>query len=295
MSRPSDVLDYKHNIVEGIPTHLDEYAIALDAVRESQMSNRDKAYTPKEMADVIAALQYTTRHADAYYLPEDMQHSLEQASVNVPDDFVWHVELLPSDRGFLMCEKHYVVAPDDPTTQAADMRWFSWCTSEDYEWDTVFILYYASKAYPYMPLPCYMFKIANGEPIFQTPTHYELMPTVKFFAACFTFLQQQLVEALPIQADRATRKRLERTTQTTPISSTVQIVRLRHRYVPNAERDTPMAHDWNYSWMVRGHWRKQPYPSKGQGVYKHIFIRPYRKGPEDKPLRGTEKVYAIVR
>ena len=41
-----------------------------------------------------------------------------------------------------------------------------------------------------------------------------------------------------------------------------------------------------------GHWRNQPYGTKEDRYYKQIWIAPYVKGPEDKPLvvkkRGVE-------
>lgn len=41
--------------------------------------------------------------------------------------------------------------------------------------------------------------------------------------------------------------------------------------------------EWQRRWMVRGHWRLQPYgPQKS--LRKPIWIDPYVKGPEDKPL-----------
>lgn len=40
---------------------------------------------------------------------------------------------------------------------------------------------------------------------------------------------------------------------------------------------------WQRRWMVRGHWRLQPHGS-GRTQRKPIWIDPYVKGPEDKPL-----------
>lgn len=62
----------------------------------------------------------------------------------------------------------------------------------------------------------------------------------------------------------------------------VVVVRLRregHDYVATEpEHDVP----WSHRWIVGGHWRNQPYPS--EGIYRQIWISPYVKGPEDKPL-----------
>lgn len=50
---------------------------------------------------------------------------------------------------------------------------------------------------------------------------------------------------------------------------------------------------WRHRWLVRAHFRRQPYPSLGEGVYKQILIAPYIKGPEGAPLLGGQKVVAV--
>lgn len=62
----------------------------------------------------------------------------------------------------------------------------------------------------------------------------------------------------------------------------VTVVRLRR---PAQERDPDAEHrtvDWQSRWIVGGHWRNQWYASLG--VHRQVWISPYAKGPEDKPL-----------
>lgn len=40
--------------------------------------------------------------------------------------------------------------------------------------------------------------------------------------------------------------------------------------------------DWTHRWIVGGHWRQQWYPSLG--MHRQVWISPYVKGPESKPL-----------
>jgi hypothetical protein len=54
---------------------------------------------------------------------------------------------------------------------------------------------------------------------------------------------------------------------------------------------------------VRGHWRRQPCgpehplaePDGHGGFVAIIYINPYIKGPEDKPLHLSNKVYDLAR
>src|ERR1044072_2305074 len=50
--------------------------------------------------------------------------------------------------------------------------------------------------------------------------------------------------------------------------------------------------DWAWQWAVRGHWRDQP----TKDGYKLIWIHPFIKGPEDKPLKpDAARVFAVTR
>lgn len=51
--------------------------------------------------------------------------------------------------------------------------------------------------------------------------------------------------------------------------------------------------DWQYQWLVRGHWRNQWYPSLGE--HRQVWINPYVKGPDDRPLKLTTRVFEFIR
>lgn len=52
--------------------------------------------------------------------------------------------------------------------------------------------------------------------------------------------------------------------------------------------------EWSHRWLVAGHWRQQPYPTLG--ITRQIWISPYIKGPEDRPLDvRKERVFELVR
>jgi hypothetical protein len=49
---------------------------------------------------------------------------------------------------------------------------------------------------------------------------------------------------------------------------------------------------WAHRWVVRGHWRWQPY---GDGTRRRIWIAPFIKGPEGAPFVQSKKVYRLSR
>lgn len=72
----------------------------------------------------------------------------------------------------------------------------------------------------------------------------------------------------------------------------VRVITLRR---PAGEKSTGESdREWKHRWMVRGHWRMQPWGPKRERV-RPVWIAPHIKGPEDKPLIGGEKVYHLKR
>lgn len=82
---------------------------------------------------------------------------------------------------------------------------------------------------------------------------------------------------------RAKNKRIE----------TVTCALLRRReYTSESEREAE-ARDYSHRWIVRGHMRNQavgPRNAKGGQQHERVWIAPYVKGPEDKPLVLKDRV-----
>jgi hypothetical protein len=75
------------------------------------------------------------------------------------------------------------------------------------------------------------------------------------------------------------------------LSADVTILRLR-RHV-RAVVEAGQARDWSCQWIVRGHWRNQWYPSLEE--HRQRYVAPYIKGPQDKPLRVTDRAVEFIR
>lgn len=88
------------------------------------------------------------------------------------------------------------------------------------------------------------------------------------------------------QLDRARMKR--RKVKPSPVT----VIRL--RYAKRADSTpTGETREYHHRWVVRGHWRRQWYPSRNGHI--PIWIPAHVKGPEGAPLKTGEKVYAWVR
>lgn len=74
--------------------------------------------------------------------------------------------------------------------------------------------------------------------------------------------------------------------------SPVTVVRLRYA-TSGGSGASHAGREYHHRWMVRGHWRRQWYPSRGSHV--PIWISPHIKGPDDAPIKAGERVNAWVR
>lgn len=117
-----------------------------------------------------------------------------------------------------------------------------------------------------------------------------------FLAACVWFKQKILVSA-PGHIERHARKRYVREHKLKEPPS-VRVIALRESLKepapPREAGSEGSKREYHVRWIVKGHPRLQPC-GPGRSDRKLIWIDPYPKGPEDKPLRTREKVFAVIR
>ena len=112
--------------------------------------------------------------------------------------------------------------------------------------------------------------------------------------AYFLIMSQTLTEVSKHKAEnRAQRKRIEREN----LPSEVLVIQFRKTRYTSAEGGEERNVNWSHRWIVGGHWRWQPYkdPASGGEIKKRIWISPYVKGPDDKPLKTKERVYVLAK
>lgn len=105
-----------------------------------------------------------------------------------------------------------------------------------------------------------------------------------FRALCY-LLRQRIAEESTVMPDRAARRRMAREGRE---PAPVRVISLRGG---SAHGGGDGSRAYVHRWMVRGHWRRQWYPSIGQ--HRPRWISPFIKGPDDAPLLGGEKVYSV--
>lgn len=114
-------------------------------------------------------------------------------------------------------------------------------------------------------------------------------PIARWLVTMWRLMQQPLTSIEKEVPTRQMRRQLER--RNAP-DRHVSVVTLR-RKAERGNGDTEV--NWSHRWLVRGHWRRQPYKEGGETIYRHIWIHPHIKGPEDAPLLVREHVYSLER
>lgn len=115
-----------------------------------------------------------------------------------------------------------------------------------------------------------------------------------FLGGC-AWLQQRVVSVGGGHVERHRRKQLARE-QSVDVQREVKVIQLRRTEragSPSAERvgDAP---EWSCRWVVSGHWRNQFYAKTSD--HKLIYIMPFVKGPEGKPMKvASHTVYSVNR
>ena len=112
--------------------------------------------------------------------------------------------------------------------------------------------------------------------------------TSRYAVALWMLLGQTVADV----AEEHVRKTSARAARRMGIPDRVTVIQLRRTAGSRSEGETDV--EWSHRWVVRGHWRWQPYGTH-RAERRRIWIAPFVKGPEDKPLVVTDKVYDLRR
>lgn len=146
--------------------------------------------------------------------------------------------------------------------------------------------------------------------------------TVRQLHALWSLLNQTVTSVVSEKPERQTRRRAERV----GIPGEVSVIALRRsegHYDPDKADADGSGVQWRHRWIVRQHWRWQPYgPRSTADEHEHTYGEPHVeagglvrrcvheacenhlariiipmavKGPEDAPFKQTEKVYSLER
>jgi len=125
--------------------------------------------------------------------------------------------------------------------------------------------------------------LADGD----TPTPFT--NATRYAVALWMLLNQTVTDVTEEHLRTGRRKSAQRK----GIPGRVSVIALR-RSSGAGRADGETLVQWSHRWVCRGHWRWQPYGA-GRELRRRIWVRPFVKGPADKPLVITDKVYELRR
>lgn len=118
----------------------------------------------------------------------------------------------------------------------------------------------------------------------------ERVAFTKWICTAAMFVDQEIVVASRADVSRAVRKRCDRA----EVDTTCHVVTLRKELAHDHDSGGLGHVEWSHRWLVRGHWRRQWFQSRGG--HAPVWIHPHVKGPSDKPfMEPKPTVFAVMR
>lgn len=123
----------------------------------------------------------------------------------------------------------------------------------------------------------------------------------RFLLALWSLMGQEVAVVRPVHLKRPEERRRLRIKQKFPEFGDLKIVRLRRQYNPILELaddeeglSVGPTREWTHRWWVRDHWAWRACGPR-RSERRRVWIAPYIKGPEDKPLIEKDIIYSLER
>lgn len=226
----------------------------------------------------------TLLRASPFFVSREMCEIAQQALATFRSEPIHHADLL-ADEGFMFFEKPLFLGTEGPAGDE-DARWYvkasAWTLVRDaYRQPNGLAIFPFELRDPLpnapaaTPSPGASIPFDTDRPYSDGVFYWHLAPMHVAMKLASEWKPASRYSAHPDRAARRQAKKLE-----FPERETI-VVHLR-RVRPVHEGEPSSSVEWSHRWMVSGHWRNQWFPT--QKRHKQIWIHPYVKGPEDKPL-----------
>lgn len=300
---------HKYYITNGLRFGLSFFASILELTDKVDAKKRTEDEAVAELESIMYSFVQTLYRGDTIYVTEDIQHVLMQAAQDLPEDVCFDTHTLISPIGFCMFEEP--MYGEDRSGRKMGIHALAWqlhkFMQRDGELGDAILLYFLTdpddmndeinqeitpllrEFEGYVPplAISHWYPAIDGKRIPQ-PTEEigsTLIPDLlKLFVSMQLLAQQRIGEPMKIAPERHARKRFMRDYPELP-ERLITLITLRRKSAKREENGEPVP--WTRRWIVRGHWRRQWYPSLKKHDWKYIYE--YIKGPEDKPLVITER------
>jgi len=284
-----------------LPKIRDDVRVAVrQFVRGSPINGVDR--------DVLRQPMMSALSGDLYSVSAEMTQLALQAGVTLAQDFNLSEEDVPSPAG-LICFAQPISA-DEQGTPIVGAAWSYWADEDEQlgghrlsllwigdqavhfgtNGGWVYGVRYAPADGDLIPVEgrSHADRLAEGIIASESPKAEIVRAHRATLKAAWLLMGQTLAEVKTARVGRTGSKRKGRSAR----PAEVRVIQLRRAQHEAGKAGQPR--DWQHQWLVRGHWRMQPWGPKRERV-RPVWITPHVKGPEGKPLLGGEKVYHLAR
>lgn len=227
-------------------------------------------------------------YGDCCFVTSDILDIALTASVDLPEAFISKQELLCRN-GFMLWE-HEIQFEAAEDVEVFSVDGMMWIYDPSIRWGT------DGEGNPIVGEGLHLFLLweVNGQirivhwyPL-ELDAHIEFtgekgsLETVVFLFVSLMLLSKQTLSE--VRSERASRAARRRVSDWRPNPGYISVITLRRKSV---KLDGDNKRDFQYRFIVNGHWRRQWYPSLEKHQWK--YIHEYVKGPDDKPLIIRDK------
>ena len=267
----------------------------------------DTGHAPSP-ADMKNAAIHLLERAEPYFLDGEIQEWIMDSMASFPRDIAIGDVLPPSDMGWILFERPIVVTAEQDYGFPGRWAALAWSTTD--RWLTkptdtksgedlpiVALEYYHRTADNHLVLgsnQVWPFREGLREWEEAQPldmgqrdegAHRLMMTQHGFVIGLFAFMNQPFSAIQPRRLPRAQRRSLQR--ETGPEDPQVKVITLRRTQHTKGQSNGGST-EWACRWFVKGHWRNQYYSRTQKNL--PLWIMPYMKGPEDKPLKSNKGI-----
>lgn len=260
--------------------------------------------------------------SEAYLIASQMNPLIRLAAADVPDDLTFERHMVPSSNGFLVFEDPWEtidvsgrslltrvvvwqVMEDQFGTQGIQVSEYTAMSDNDdisqilkerspNEAKNMVALLGDLQIQHLMPMRFGTSLAVGVDPDWSDVQKNAAVGPVKAIIALWLLMQQRITETVVPSMSPRSERRWERKR----VKPAVNVINLRHRRIVSetaSQHESGGGREWSGRWMVRGHWRNQPF-GPGRQERHWLYIHPYLKGPDDKPIIDKRpKVYKLSR
>jgi len=251
-------------------------------------------------------------HAETLYMNANFCSLIDHARLILPDDSPFEASWVPCPWGFLYLETPFTVPPQPAVPYEVRIRAIGWRPSEVIPGATLFVVFidgipgtisaggFSSWSH---------FTLREGMPLLETTRRFETdsitvhepgygsgkqvdeLHEIRWVYTALSLMSQPLSVTVPEPVSPLARSMARRKGR--KLNSLLKVVTLRRmEYDRQQEQGQHSDREYHWQWVVRGHWRRQPY---GHGAtYRNIFIDSYVKGPQNMPLKPLVRTLFVA-